>query len=41
MTYGALDGHSLQLPPGVFPYGRVLSMHKFAYSRDTKSGLDN
>ncbi len=33
-TYGSIDGLVLQLPTGVFPYRRALSMHaKFAYSR--------
>jgi len=33
-TYGSIDGLVLQLPSGVFPYRRALSMHaKFAYSR--------
>lgn len=33
-TYGSVDGLVLQLPTGVFPYRRALSMHaKFAYSR--------
>lgn len=33
-TYSDLEGLPLQLPPDVFPYRRVLSMHaKFAYSR--------
>ena len=39
ITYGDLDGLCLQLPPGIFPYRRVLSMHaKFAYSRALKQG---
>jgi hypothetical protein len=39
MSYRDLDGLSLQLPPGVFPYRRVLSMHaKFAYSRALNQG---
>jgi len=33
-TFASIDGLVLQLPEGVFPYRRVLSMHaKFAYSR--------
>mmetsp|Transcript_7687 Transcript_7687/g.8152 ORF Transcript_7687/g.8152 Transcript_7687/m.8152 type:complete len:246 (+) Transcript_7687:101-838(+) len=39
ITYGALDSLPLQLPPGIFPYRRVLSMHaKFAYSRALTKG---
>lgn len=33
-TYGSVDGLTLHLPAGVYPYRRALSMHaKFAYSR--------
>lgn len=39
ITYGHLDGLSLQLPRGVSPYRRVLNMHaKFAYSRAVTEG---
>lgn len=39
MTYGDIDGLTLQLPTGIFPYRRVLSMHaKFAYSQALNMG---
>lgn len=38
-TYGSVDGLVLQLPQGIFPYRRVLSLHaKFSYSRALNRG---
>lgn len=34
MTFRYINGRILKLPPGIFPYRRILSFHaKFAYSR--------
>lgn len=39
LTYGSIDGLVLQLPQGVFPYRRVLSLHaKFSFSRALNRG---